>query len=198
MKRFRARRRGARLPLAVVGVLMAAVGCQSGGGGGGGPAAGNRDGLPAEDQRTVFLSQCAQSVIECTSSWPTAVGEVVGGDGQTVTETANGYLVEGDDGSGLELIQLQGSDSIIGNGATEIFYSWSIGAEDADPLTMEAGNEFSTEPDPAVFLQEGFHYVRLTVFNNIIRDRVESEELGLIAENVRSFDFVEFEIEVRD
>ncbi|MCH7813210.1 MAG: hypothetical protein IID40_04225 [Planctomycetes bacterium] len=194
MHRLPARPRGARLHFAAVGLLMAAAGCQSGGG----AAAGNGDGLPPEEQRVVFLSQCAQSVIECTSSWPTAVAEVVGGHGQTVTATENGYLVEGDDGSGSERIQLRGSDSIAGNGATEIFYSWSVGADDPDPRTMEAGNEISTEPDPDVLLQTGFHYLRLTVFNDIIRDRVESEELGLIAENVPSFHFVEFEIEVRD
>ena len=78
----------------------------------------------------------------------------------------------------------------------------SGGASDADIRTLSAGTEFSNLANPTVDLAEGFHYIRLTINNDIFRAQVMGlgvfERLGLVHENVFSFDFVEVEIEVRD
>ncbi|NOX58692.1 MAG: hypothetical protein GXP29_07520 [Planctomycetes bacterium] len=154
--------------------------------------------LPPETARVAIQSQCAQNVINCTTSWPTAVFTVEAMDGQSVTLTDTGFLVEGTDGNGQEMVRLVGSNSTPGDGAAFSSFKWTSGASDEDPKTLAPGNQFSTDADNNVLLAVGFHYIRLTVENDIIREEVQSDEFGLIAENVPSFDFVELEIEVRD
>ena len=135
-----------------VGALIASLGqgCPS-------PIPTEPAGLEPETVRVAFKSQCALNVIECTSSWPTAVASVVSGCCQTVTETDTGFVVQGSDGDGAEWVRLVASDSVMGNGATRISYSWSSRADDDDPRTLDPGEEFSTAADPEVLLQEGFH-----------------------------------------
>lgn len=187
---------GAAVAAAALG-LLAGQGCP--------PAA--PQGLPADNQRATFASQCALNVITCTTSWPEAVAKVANGegigveplDGQTVTATDAGFLVEGSDGNGVEPVQLIGSDSVVGDTASGLSYSWSSGATDNNPCELNHGDEFSTESDPQVSLLEGFHYIRLFVQNDIVRDNVEAQGCEEDAfTNVRSFDWVEIEIEVRD
>jgi len=153
--------------------------------------------LAAETARVAFQSQCAQNIIECTTSWPVAIVEVVAGEGQTVTVSSNGILVEGVDGDGQEWVNLVGSGSTMGDGATVIEYAWTFGATDADPQTLAAGDVFSVAADFSQRMAVGKHYIRLGVINDIVREQVVSDEFGVIAENVPSFDFVELEIEVR-
>lgn len=155
-------------------------------------------GLPPETARLAFKSQCALNVITCTSSWPVALASVVPGPEQTVTPTETGFIVQGNGGNGTEPVYLVGEESTAGDGATQLFFSWSYAASDQDPQTLEAGIEFSTETNPIQEMQAGRHYIRLTVRNDIVRETVESDEFGVIAENVASYDFVELEIEVRD
>jgi hypothetical protein len=158
---------------------------------------GNGDtGLPAESQRAAFQSQCAQNVIFCTTSWPTAIARVVAGEGQTATETETGFRIEGTGDDGTEPVNLVGDESVLGNGATELTYSWSAGATDENPLTLEPGEAFSTEANPVQNMQVGFHYIRLHVVNDVVQTQVESEEFGVLFEEVNSFDFVEIEIEI--
>lgn len=154
-------------------------------------------GLDPDEPRGSFASQCALNVIVCTTSWPTAALDVLALPGQTVTPTASGYLVIDSNGSGNEEVQLIGSNSTAGDGATSIEYEWSYGATDDDPRTLAAGTIFSREADPKIVLKTGFHYIRLTVRNDIIRDQVTSPDYGVLFENVPSFDFQEVEIEVR-
>jgi hypothetical protein len=154
-------------------------------------------GVDPQDPRSAFASQCALNVITCTTSWPTAVLEVQALAGQSVTSTAEGYLVLDSDGSGNEEIQFIGASSTAGDGATTIEYEWSYGATDDDPRTLAAGTIFSYEANPRVVLKTGFHYIRLTVRNDIIRDFVFSNDFGVLFENIQSFDFEEVEIEVR-
>jgi hypothetical protein len=155
--------------------------------------------IPAGTARVAIQSQCAQNVITCTSSWPTATMRVEANEGSTVTMTASGFLVAGDTPTGPEglAVNFIGTDSDAGNGAATITYSWSYGASDEDPCSLAPGIEFSTEANPTATLAPGFHYIRLTVRNDIVRDRVESDTCGLVGENVASFDFVELEVEVR-
>lgn len=156
-------------------------------------------GLPPENARVAFASQCALNVITCTVSWPDAVYDIEARPGQTVTRTATGFLVErpGDDDDS-EAVQFIGDISQPGQGATALTFQWTSGASDADPCTLAPGDAFSTEPNPLVDLQEGLHYIRLTVRNDIIRDEVPSDDCGVIGTNIPSFDFVELEVEVRD
>ena len=88
--------------------------------------------------------------------------------------------------------------STLGNGATQISYSWSTGATDDDPCTLTAGTEFSDAADPQVLLEEGFHYIRLTVENDVIQATLVLEGCDTTVENVPASDFVEVEVEVRD
>ncbi len=178
---------------ALTAALMPACTATTGGGGDGEAA---EQGLAPEAKRVAFQSQCAQNVIECTSSWPTAVVDVPALAGQTVTETAAGFVIEGAI-HGAATVQLVGSNSDPGAGAQAIFYSWSNGATDDDPATLAPGTEFSMEADPLVTLRTGFHYIRLTVENDIVREQVVSPDFGVIAEEVPSFDFVEVEVDVR-
>lgn len=154
--------------------------------------------LPAESTRVAFQSQCAQNVIECTSSWPVAVAHVESKPDQSITETAEGFLIQDTDGDGFENVCLVGSDSQLGDGADFLFYSWSFGANDSDPRTLQPGTEFSQQADPQVPMQVGLHYIRLTVRNDIVRETIESPEFGIIAEDTASFDFVELQIEIRE
>jgi len=154
--------------------------------------------VATETRRVAIQSQCAQIVIECTSSWPTPVATIEAATGQTVTATDNGFIVEDPAIFGAVSVQLLGADSEPGDGANEIFFSWSHSAADDDPCTLSAGTEFSTEADAQVLLAVGVHYIRLTVRNDIVRELVESEFCGVVAENVQSFDFIELEIEVRN
>jgi hypothetical protein len=154
--------------------------------------------LQAENVREAFKSQCALNVIECTSSWPEAIARVEAGPHQQVEQTDEGYHIFGQDSDGVELVRLIGSDSTAGNTATEITYSWSFGASDDDPRTLEPGEVFSTEADTEIRMAKGVHYIRLTVRNDIIRDQIVSPQYGVLFENEPSFDFVELEITVHD
>ena len=60
------------------------------------------------------------------------------------------------------------------------------------------GIEFSTESEPAILMQMGFHYIRLTIRNNKVFEEVVSDAFGVLGTNISGFDFVELEIEVRD
>lgn len=159
---------------------------------------GNPDLIPASNQRVAFQSQCAQNVTVCTTSWPTAIATVVESDGQTVTEvSSNSFLVEATGGSDGVQVQFRGSETKMGETSTMLVFRWSFGAIDDDPCTMAPGTEVSTEVNPKLLLAPGFHYIRLFVINNVIRDVVSSQECGIIAEDTGSFDFVELEVEVR-
>jgi len=153
--------------------------------------------IPPDSARVAFQSPCAQNVIECTSSWPVAIAGVRAGHGQTVTETETGYIVRRPHASGSVPVWLVGEESTAGEGATRLSYSWSSGAAQDDPCTLTPGDEFATVANPTVNLAPGFHYIRLTVENDIIRAVVASEACGVFGENIPSFDFVELEIEVR-
>ena len=154
--------------------------------------------LAPETARVAIQSQCAQNVINCTTSWPEAVVAVEAIGGQTVTLTDTGFLVEGTDGNGQETVRLVGTDSAPGDGGTITSFEWSSGATDEAPTTLAAGTVFSNNSTDDVPMAVGFHYIRLTVKNDIIRDQVVSDEFGLLFQDVPSFDFVELEIEVRD
>ncbi|GJM25802.1 MAG: hypothetical protein DHS20C16_22170 [Phycisphaerae bacterium] len=154
--------------------------------------------LAPETARVAIQSQCAQNVINCTTSWPEAVISVEAIGGQTVSLTDTGFLVEGSDGNGQETVRLVGTGSVPGDGATIASFEWSSGATDEDPTTLAAGTVFSDDSTDDVPMGVGFHYIRLTVKNDIIRDLVVSDEFGLLFQDVPSFDFVELEIEVRD
>ena len=152
--------------------------------------------IQADNARVAFQSQCAQNVITCTSSFPTAVISVQARHGQQVERTGNRITVW-QSGHGAVWVQLRGRDSDAGSVSTAVDFSWSARATDDDPCSMAAGDVFSTLADPLVLLEPGFHYIRLTVSNDVILSRVESDECGLIGENVPAFDFLEVEIEVR-
>jgi len=155
-------------------------------------------GLPASTQRVAFASQCALNVIECTTSWPTAIASVEAEDGQTVTEVdTNSFRVRVTGGSGAVPVQFRGIASIPGNTATQLSYSWSYGASDSDPCTLTAGTVASTESDPELLLDPGFHYIRLTVTNDVHRDEVPLDGCPDSLTDVDSFDFVELQVEVQ-
>lgn len=159
---------------------------------------GNGDGvLRAEQQRTAFQSQCAQNVITCTRRFPTAVVTVQARSGQTVSATDSGFLIADSHATGSVRVQLVGSGSLPGEEATLLTYRWSSGATDDDPCTMTPGEEFSTQADPQVLLERGFHYIRLFVENDVMFPRIESAMCGVLGENIPGFHFVEVEIEVR-
>lgn len=177
------------LTLLVGGALLA--GCNPA------PIAEAPTGLAAQQRRSAFQSLCAQNAVECTSSWPTPSIDVEALGGQTVTASATGFVVESLHAKGAVWVQLIGSGSDAGTGANVLTYAWSAGASDADPCTLGAGTSFSTEADPQIELQPGFHYIRLTVMNEIIREVVPVLGCATTLENVASFDFLEVEIEVR-
>ena len=177
-------------PGLIIAVVSLAAGCVGG--------APNPGGLPPGNKRSAFQSPCAQNVIACTVTFPTAEVSLEALGDQVVTPTDAGFIVQGSDSDGAELVQLIGSDSTAGEGAAEIFFSWSSGAVDDDPCSLEPGEEFSTEAEPQVLLQAGFHYIRLTVTNDLAElESIDSGECGTF-ENFRRYDFVEVEIEVID
>lgn len=158
-------------------------------------------GLLATSQRSAFQSQCAQNVLECTTSWPEAVATLDisrrGADQIFGILGGGRFVVTGTDGDGSEMVPLRGDQSVIGDNATSLGFEWSHAATDADQCTLDPGPVFSTQPNPTERMQTGFHYIRLTVSNDNIRD-INSDQCGQIAAQARLFDFVEFEIEVRD
>ncbi len=162
--------------------------------------------LAPETARVAIQSQCAQNVINCTTTWPEAVIMVEARNGQTVTLTDTGYLVEGSDGNGQETVRLVGTDSIAhsipeeqeGERPTLTSFEWSFGATDEDPTTLAPGMVFSDDETEEVALATGFHYIRLTVENDVIREVIASDEFGVLFQDTPSFDFIELEIEVRD
>ncbi len=89
--------------------------------------------IPAETARVAIQSQCAQNVINCTTSWPVAMFQVEAGNGQMVTLTDTGYLIEGSDGNGQERVRFVGSNSNPGDGATLTSFRWTSGATDEGP-----------------------------------------------------------------
>jgi hypothetical protein len=154
--------------------------------------------IPAVNQRVAIQSQCAQNVIECTTSWPTAVATVVAGPDQTVTANSNSFVVVDPNGWGGVEVNFKGSDSIAGNTATMLAYRWSHSATDTDPCTLQEGTFASAKADPQLLLATGFHYIRLRVVNDVIRDQVVSDTCGVVGEDTGSFDFIELEVEVRN
>lgn len=154
--------------------------------------------LPPEQLRVAFQSQCAQNVIECTGSWPTAVVTIDPLASQTITETATGFILTDPNGGDSVTVQLIGSDSLAGEGAVALTHSWSSSAVIDDPCSLPPGTEFSSEENPTIEMAPGFHYIRLTVSNDIIRDQVPLEGCDNVLMNVASFDFLEIELEIRN
>ncbi len=161
------------------------------------PVAEAPNGLAAQQRRSAFQSLCAQNAVECTSSWPTPSIDVEALEGQTVAPGETGFVVEASEVGGAVLVQLIGSGSDAGTESDVLTFSWSAAATDTDGCTVAAGEEFSTEADPQIELQPGFHYIRLTVMNDVIRDAVPVVGCDTTLQNVASFDFLEVEIEVR-
>jgi len=178
------------LPCATVIITCAVAGCAVE------PTTANV--LPATSARVAFQSPCAQNAIECTSSWPTAIASVEAREGQTVTTTTAGFLVNAPGSSSSVPVQFVGDDSILGNDATILNYSWTYGASQDDPCFLTPGEEFAITARPIAHLAPGLHYIRLTVENDIVRDTVESPVCGIFGTDITSFDFIEFEVEIRN
>lgn len=158
------------------------------------------DALPAATvTRAPFASQCAELAGLCTSSFPQAALSVSAADGQAIslTQDPEGFIVQGTDGDGIEMVSLRGSASAMGNTATELFYSWSYGATDEDVCTRSAGIEFSTEANPEIAMETGIHYIRLTVRNELPLVDVTLDECDDLTQEFK-FDYKEVVIEVRD
>lgn len=170
--------------------VLVAAGCQTQIGGAG-------DAIPAEQQRVAFQSQCAQNVITCTRRFPTAMIDIQPRLGQTVTATDAGFVISDIYALDAVAVQLKGSGSLLGDEATRLTFSWTSGASDDDPCTMNPGAEFSTQSDTLISLEPGFHYIRLLVENDVIFPIIESEPCGVIGEDIAGFHFEEVEIEVR-
>ena len=156
------------------------------------------DALPAETARVALQSQCAQNIITCTRSFPTAVIDVGAFHGQTVTATDSGFLIEQPGYHGEPfLVRLIGGGSLMGRNAETLTFSWSAAATDSDPCSLTPGAEFSSQPNPLVRLEPGLHYIRLTVTNDNILGVLESPQCGVIGQNVPAFHFIEVELDVR-
>lgn len=157
--------------------------------------------LQETQARAPFASACAQDVINCTVSFPSAALEVLTGPGQTVTPTLDpvGFIVQGGDGDGIETVLFRGSQSGLGAGGTTLMFRWTYGATDASACTLAPGPEFSTDADPSVAMQEGRHYIRLDVQNEMIRAAETSgvPGCGQIPAGFKA-DSEEMVIEVRD
>lgn len=162
--------------------------------------------IPADNAaRETFASQCAQNVITCTTSFPVAILDVHAGQGQVVTQTIDGFRVEGSDGDGVERVQFIGGGSLMvesteGNNASMIFYEWSYGATDEDLCTLTPGTTFSHDANPLALLQVGIHYIRLHVSNDLTygQESLLLEECGQIGQNNPKADFEEVRVEVID
>jgi len=148
--------------------------------------------------RPPIASQCAQSVISCTVVFPHPVLTVEAGPDQTVTPTADGFMVQGGGQEGFENVHFRGSDSDPGVVSTVLLFQWSSGAIDEDPRTLAAGTPFSTEANPVAPLQLGRHRIRLTVTNDLIFDELVSNSYGVIATDVALYDFVEVVVDVHE
>ena len=208
----------------LVCTLCLVAGCPPGGGGpppdnGGNDGdpppdnGGNDDVIPADDtQKVPFQSLCAQNVIACTTSWPQIDWEIPAFTTQTVVKTepdgVPGFLVIEEGAAGGVTVQLNDlstatdPDNALAATARIISRSWSFGAEDDDPCSALPGMEFSTEANPMVRLEPGFHYIRLTITNDISRsvDELQSDQCGpsFSTSAAGSTDFLELEVEVRD
>lgn len=215
----KSRRQSERLRLlrsapCLVCTLCLVAGCPPGGGGPPPDNGGNDDVIPADDTPHLpFQSLCAQNVIACTTSWPQIDWEIGPAfTTQTVEQTdpdgVPGFLVIEEDAEGAITVQLSdlstATDPANALAATAriISRSWSFGAEDDDPCSALPGMEFSTEPNPMVRLEPGFHYIRLTITNDISRseDELQSDQCGpsFSTSATGSTDFLELEVEVRN
>lgn len=162
--------------------------------------------IPADNAaRQAFASQCAQNVINCTSSFPVAILDVAAGQGQIVTRTNVGFMIQGSDSDGVELVRFLGAgsliaESMVGNNASMIFYDWTYAATDDDPCTLTPGPSFSNEANPQALLQVGVHYIRLHVSNDLAygQESLLLEECGQIGQDIPKSDFEEVTIEIRD
>ncbi len=188
--------------LAAIGTLVLG-GCQdppidnggnNGGGGDDGENGGGDDGgvpfVTGETKRVALQSGCAQTVLECTTSRPVVVLDVLPVEGQFVTESDTGFVVVGGNEDGSEVLSFRGSRSVPGLGASGLTFEWSTGATDDDPETFAPGEPFSTDADTTIRMGVGFHYVRLTVRNdNAISAAPSTADI--------TTSFVEVEVEVR-
>ena len=197
----------------LVCTLCLVAGCPPGGGGPPPDNGGNDDVIPSDDTPHLpFQSLCAQNVIACTTSWPQIDWEIPAFTTQTVVKRepdgVPGFLVIEEGAEGAVTVQLNDlstatdPDNDLAASAMIISRSWSFGAEDDDPCSALPGMEFTTEPNPMVRLEPGFHYIRLTITNNISRTEAElqSDQCGpsFSTSAVGSTDFLELEIEVRN
>ncbi len=159
-----------------------------------------REPVPASSVvRPPFASSCAQSVVNCTTSFPVAIIEIAPDQTQTVTETDEGFILEGSSNSGAETVNLVGANSRFGNTATELFHNWSVDATDDNPCSLAPGIEFAADANVSVLLATGTHYIRLTVRNDLVSAEEASglPACGVVPEDFKS-DFREVAIEVRD
>lgn len=169
------------------------------------PTTGGGETLPASAvTRLPFTTQCGQFAGLCTSSFPTPVLNIDSRTGQNVTSTSDpfGFIVQGSDGDGSEIVIFKGGASRPGATATEITYSWTSGATDDNPCTLEPGPEFSTDPDVEIAMQAGLHYIRLTVTNDLplLQDQLPQNVIdtcGTLAQSFK-FDSIEVLVDVRD
>ncbi|NOX59780.1 MAG: hypothetical protein GXP29_13120, partial [Planctomycetes bacterium] len=155
--------RGTALGLAAV-LMCANSGCQDTSPSG--DVAASSDTIPfisGETQRVALQSGCAQTVLECSTSRPVVILDVLPTEGQFVTESDSGFVVVGRSEDGSELLRFRGSRSVTGRSGPRLAFSWSSSASDNDPTTYSPGRQFSTRSDATVRLGVGFHYVRLPV-----------------------------------
>jgi hypothetical protein len=153
--------------------------------------------LPPEPKRFTIQSQCGQLVIQCTVNYPGPMIEIIPMEGQQVfAAEGDDFVIEGVGDEGIQAIQLAGINTNPGTEANVVRYQWSYGASDFDPCSLEPGPEFSVEENPLVHLEPGFHYIRLTVVNDIQQASVSTARCGTLP-SAPSADFLEIEIEVR-
>jgi hypothetical protein len=143
---------------------------------------------PTTQARLPYNSQCSEFAGLCTSSFPTAVIDILAGQGQTVTETNDpaGFTVVDADSDGVAMVAFVGNMSELGNTATQLTYEWSTDATDEDPCSRASGTVLSIDADPILLLQTGRHLIRLTVTNDV---PLLTEQLPeSIVEQCESFD----------
>lgn len=155
-------------------------------------------GFEPQQRRSAFQSLCALSAVECTTSWPTADIAILVGEGQAVGGNADiRFTVTGTPEDGAIPVTFDGSGSMAGVGAMDLSFEWSLNAADEEMCTLEPGEIIGTTEMVEILLQPGFHYVRLYVENDIIREEVPVAGCETL-EDVPSFDFLEVEVEVVD